>query len=64
MKLFVSIDGCERKDYKLAYLEEIDAEQEEFFNEQLRTLIWNQIQSLNGLKKSLSVDKGKTKKRY
>lgn len=39
MKLFVSIYGCERKDYKLAYLEEIDAEQEEFFNEQLRTLI-------------------------
>ena len=64
MKLFVSIYECEGKDYKPAYLEEIDAEQEEFFNEQLRTLIGNQIQSQNGLKNSLSVDKEKTEKRY
>lgn len=44
---------CEGKDYKPALLEEIDAEQEEFFNEQLRTIIGNQIQSLDNFKNYL-----------
>lgn len=34
---------CEGKDYKPALLEEIDAEQEEFFNEQLQTIIGNPV---------------------
>lgn len=54
---------CEGKDYKPALLEEIDAEQEEFFNEQLRTIIGNQIQSLDGYKTYLSVDKEKNKEK-
>lgn len=54
---------CEGKDYKPALLEEIDAEQEEFFNEQLRTIIGNQIQSLDNFKNYLSVDKEKNKEK-
>ena len=54
---------CEGADYKPALLEEIDAEQEEFFNEQLRTLIGNQIQSLDNFKNYLSVDKEKNKEK-
>lgn len=41
---------CEGKDYKPTLLEEIDAEQEEFFNEQLQTIIGNQVQSLDHFK--------------
>ena len=54
---------CEGKDYKPALLEETDAEQEEFFNEQLRTIIGNQIQSLDNFKNYLSVDKEKNKEK-
>lgn len=54
---------CEGKEYKPALLEEIDAEQEEFFNEQLRTIIGNQIQSLDNFKNCLSVDKEKNKEK-
>ena len=54
---------CEGKDYKPALLEEIDAEQEEFFNEQLRTIIGNQIQSLDNSKNYLSVDKEKNREK-
>ncbi len=62
-EIFASIYGCKRKNNKLAYLEEIDAEQEEFFNEQLRTIIENKIQSLDDFKTYLSVDKEKNKEK-
>ncbi|MCF4964788.1 hypothetical protein H8S88_05475 [Streptococcus sp. GS001] len=54
---------CEGKDYKPALLEEIDAEQEEFFSEQLQTIIGNKIQSLDNFKNYLSVDKEKNREK-
>lgn len=45
---------CEGKDYKPTLLEEIDAEQEEFFSEQLQNIIGNKIQSLDRFKNYLS----------
>lgn len=53
----------EGKKDRPALLEEIDAEQEEFFNEQLRTIIGNQIQSLDNFKNYLSVDKEKNREK-
>ena len=54
---------CEGKDYKPALLEEIDAEQEEFFSEQLKTIIGNKIQSLDHFKNYLSVGNKKNKEK-
>lgn len=54
----------EGKKYIPALLEEIDsAQQEEFFNEQLQTIIGNQVQSLDHFKNYLSVDKEKNKEK-
>ena len=53
----------EGKDYKPALLEEIDAEQEEFFSEQLKTIIGNKIQSLDHFKNYLSVGNKKNKEK-
>ena len=52
----------EGKKDRPALLEEIDAEQEEFFSEQLQN-IGNQIQSLDHFKNYLSVDKEKNKEK-
>lgn len=52
---------CEGKDYKPALLEEIDAEQEEFFSEQLQNIIGNKIQFLDHFKNYLSVGHEKNK---
>ena len=54
---------CEGKDYKPALLEEIDAEQEEFFSEQLQNIIGNKIQSLDHFKNYLSVGNEQNKEK-
>ena len=51
----------EGKKDRPALLEEIDAEQEEFFSEQLQTIIGNKIQSLDHFKNYLSVGDEKNK---
>lgn len=51
----------EGKKDRPALLEEIDAEQEEFFSEQLQTIIGNKIQSLDHFKNYLSVGNKKNK---
>lgn len=54
---------CEGKDYKPTLLEEIDAEQEEFFSEQLQNIIGNKIQSLDHFKNYLSVGNEQNKEK-
>lgn len=53
----------EGKKDRPALLEEIDAEQEEFFSEQLKTIIGNKIQSLDHFKNYLSVGNKKNKEK-
>ena len=54
---------CEGKDYKPTLLEEIDAEQEEFFSEQLQNIIGNKIQSIDHFKNYLSVGNEQNKEK-
>ena len=54
---------CEEKDYKPVLLEENDAEQEEFFSEQLQNIIGNKIQSLDHFKNYLSVGNEQNKEK-
>lgn len=53
----------EGKKDRPALLEEIDAEQEEFFSEQLQTIIGNKIQSLDHFKNYLSVGNEQNKEK-
>lgn len=53
----------EGKKDRPALLEEIDAEQEEFFSEQLQNIIGNKIQSLDHFKNYLSVDNEQNKEK-
>lgn len=54
----------EGKKDRPALLEEIDAEQEEFFSEQLQNIIGNQIQSLDRFKTIYQLATNRIKKRY
>lgn len=53
----------EGKKDRPALLEEIDAEQEEFFSEQLRSIIGNKIQFLDHFKNYLSVGNEQNKEK-
>lgn len=53
----------EGKKYIPALLEEIDAEQEEFFSEQLENILGSKIQLLDNFKNYLLVDNGKNKEK-